>query len=227
MEWAEGALFCGCCRHRMVSHSVKGTKRSTRYSYYRCIRHRREGDEACVNGKSYRAGKLERSVWEFVSGLLRDPERIRAGLKALIAEEQAGMLGEPQQQSKVWLKKLSEVDNKRSRFQDMAAEGLITFDELRFKLEEAEQTRERAQAELEALNRRLENIDELERDKDAVMEFYAGKVPEELDDLTSEERHQIYKMLRLQVVVGPDMPPEVSGTFGGDSDFCIFESSSR
>jgi hypothetical protein len=32
------------------------------------------------------------------------------------------------------------------------AEGLITFDELRSKLEEAERTRERAQAELEALD---------------------------------------------------------------------------
>jgi len=211
----------------MVTHPTKGTKRSTRYFYYRCIRHRREGDEACANGKSYRADGLERSVWEFVSGLLKDSERIRKGLEALIEEERAGMLGDPHRQAKAWLKKLSEVDSKRSRFQDMAAEGLITFDELRSKLEEAEQTRERAQAELEALNRRREKIEELERDKDAVMESYAGMVPEELDDLTSEERHQIYKMLRLQVSVGPDMPPEVSGGFGGDPVFCDSESSSR
>ena len=211
----------------MVPHSVKGTKSSTRYSYYRCIRHRREGDEACTNGKSYRAEELERSVWEFVSRLLKDPERIREGLESLVEEERAGMLGDPQRQVKAWLKKLSEMDSKRSRFQDMAAEGLITFEELRSKLEEAEQTRERAEAELEALNRRRENIEELERDKDAMMESYAGMVPEELDDLTSEERHQIYKMLRLQVSVGPDMPPEVSGAFGGDPDFCELESSSR
>jgi hypothetical protein len=165
-------------------------------------------------------------VWEFVSGLLKDPERIRKGLEALIEEERAGMLDDPQQQSKVWLKKLSEVDSKRSKFQDMAAEGLITFDELRSKLEEAEQTRERVQAKLKALNRRREKMEELERDRDAVMESYAGMVPEELDDLASEERHQIYKMLRLQVIVGPDRPPEVSGTFGEDLDFCGLESSS-
>ena len=87
--------------------------------------------------------------------------------------------------------------------------------------------REKARRELEALNGRQETIEELERYRDAVMESYAGMVPEELDDLTSEERHQIYKMLRLQVTVGPDMPPEVSGTFGGDSDFRDLESSSR
>jgi site-specific DNA recombinase len=165
-------------------------------------------------------------VWEFVSGLLKDPERIREGLEALLEEERTGMLGDPQREAKAWLKKLSEIDSKRSRFQDMAAEGLITFDELRSKLEEAEKIRERAQAELEAFDRRRENIEELERDKDAVMESYAGMVPEELDDLASEERHQIYKMLRLKVIVGPDMPPEVSGTFGGDLDFCGSESSS-
>lgn len=108
----------------------------------------------------------------------------------------------------------------------MAVEGLITFDELRSKLEEAEQTRERAQAELEVLDRRRENIEELKRDKDAVMESYASMVPEELDDLASEERHQIYKMLRLQVVVDYDRPPEVCGTFGGGLEFCDLESSS-
>jgi hypothetical protein len=59
------------------------------------------------------------------------------------------------------------------------------------------------------------------------MESYAGMVPEELDDLTSEERHQIYKMLRLQVSVGPEMPPEVSGTFKRDLDFCELKSSSQ
>jgi hypothetical protein len=59
------------------------------------------------------------------------------------------------------------------------------------------------------------------------MESYVGLVPEELDELTSEERHQIYKMLRLQVTVGLDMPPEVSEAFGEDLGFCDFESSSR
>jgi len=56
----------------------------------------------------------------------------------------------------------------------MAAEGLITFEELRSKLEEAEQTREKAQRALKALNRHQEKIKELERNKDAVTEYYVG-----------------------------------------------------
>ena len=43
-------------------------------------------------------------------------------------------------------------------------------------------------------------------------------VPQELDDPVPEERRQVYKILRLlQVMVPPDEPPEVNGTFGGDS----------
>ena len=34
----------------------------------------------------------------------------------------------------MWLDKLAEADRKRSGFQDMAAEGLINFEELREKL---------------------------------------------------------------------------------------------
>jgi hypothetical protein len=57
----------------------------------------------------------------------------------MIEEERKGMLSgpEPEQESKPWLKKLAQVERKRSRFQGMAAEGsegYITFDELGAKL---------------------------------------------------------------------------------------------
>lgn len=54
----------------------------------------------------------------------------------MIEEERKGMLSgpEPEQESNPWLNKLAQVERKRSRFQDMAAEGYITFDELGAKL---------------------------------------------------------------------------------------------
>ena len=39
----------------------------------------------------------------------------------------------------------------------------------------------------------------MEQDRDAVLEHYASLAPEALDSLTSEERHHLYKMLRLKV----------------------------
>ena len=39
------------------------------------------------------------------------------------------------------------------------------------------------------------------------MESYAGMVSETLEDLAPEERHRIYKLLRLGVRYRPDWPP--------------------
>jgi hypothetical protein len=40
-------------------------------------------------------------------------------------------------------------------------------------------------------------------------------VPEALNDLTAEERHRVYKMMRLNVVLYADGLAEVTGAFGG------------
>jgi hypothetical protein len=47
-----------------------------------------------------------------------------------------------------------------------------------------------------------------------LLEHYAAIAPEALDSLALEERHQLYKMLRLNVVVRLDANLEVSGVFG-------------
>ena len=42
-------------------------------------------------------------------------------------------------------------------------------------------------------------------------------VPEALEDLASEERHGVYKMLWLRLEVSVDKPVEVAGVSGGPS----------
>jgi chromosome segregation ATPase len=146
--------------------------------------------------------------------LLNEPERIREGLERLVEEERREIRGDPVQEQAGWLGKLAEVDQKRARLQDMAAEGLITFDELRTKLAALEETRELARRELAALQDQRDRLQELERDKTALLEHYAAMVPEGLDALSPEERHRVYKMLGLRVSVQPSGILEVSGTFG-------------
>lgn len=58
-------------------------------------------------------------------------------------------------------------------------------------------------------------MESLKHDADVLLEHYVGMVPETLEDLASEERHAICKMLRLKIVVSADMPVEVTGVFGG------------
>ncbi len=119
----------------------------------------------------------------------------------------------------MWLDKLAEVDHKRSAYQDQQAEGLITMDELRTKLAALDTTREVAQKELEALRGREEHIEELERDKDALLESYAALAPEAIESLTPEERRRVHEMLRLKVVVNPDGGAEVSGALVEATEF--------
>src|SRR5215204_2457055 len=154
-------------------------------------------------------------VWNLISGLLKDPGRLRAGLEVLIAEERQAMRGNPDKEAEAWAKKLAEVDSKRSAYQDQQAEGLITLDELRTKLAALEEMRTVALNELKALGARREQLEQLEHDADALLEHYAEMVPEALDDLTPEERHDVYKMMRLKLIAFPDGSVEVTGVFGG------------
>ena len=47
--------------------------------------------------------------------------------EAMIEEERNGLHEDPGGEQRVWLEKLAAADRKSSGFQDMAAEGLITF----------------------------------------------------------------------------------------------------
>ena len=59
-----------------------------------------------------------------------------------------------------------------------------------------------------------------ERDRDALLENYAEMMPEALDVLQPEERHRVYKMLRLRAVAFPDGSLEVSGALGEELFVC-------
>jgi hypothetical protein len=66
-------------------------------------------------------------------------------------------------------------------------------------LRPSEETRESARGELEALKGRREEVEELERDRDALLASYAAMVPEGLDFFTPDDRHWAYKCIRLNV----------------------------
>jgi hypothetical protein len=147
-----------------------------------------------------------------MSNLLKDPEKLKAGIEAMVEAERAGMRGDPKQEAKVWLEKLSETDQERRGYLRLAAKGHMADEELDEALAELEDARQTAENELRALRGPQEGIlDQLERDKDALLAFYARMVPEELDRLDGAERHQVYKMLRLKVVIHPDASLEVTG----------------
>jgi site-specific DNA recombinase len=211
-ELSGGILYCAECGCRMTVHATLDSGNGRRYCYYRCPKRGRHGvQKVCINGKHHRAAEAEAAVWDLVSGLLKDPERLRAGLDEMIEQERAGMRGDPDQEAALWLEKLAEVEQERRSYLRFAAKGHMTDDELDEALADLEETRMTAEEELAAIRGRKEIIEELERDRDALIESYAQLTPEALDALTPEERRQVYGMLRLRVEVAADGTMEAQG----------------
>ena len=103
------------------------------------------------------------------------------------------------------------MDRKRNRYQEMAAQDLIGFDELSARIAELDETRRTADQELRTLRGRREQIRQLEEEKETLLEDYASLMPEALNGLDAAERHRVYKMLRVEARVVPDGSLEVSG----------------
>ena len=156
-------------------------------------------------------------MWEYVSGVMKDPEQLRDDLDRMIELQRQGRRGDPTKDAKLWADKLAETETKRARYQEMAAENLITFEELRARLAELEETRKTAERELATLRAHEEYVLSLERDRDAMLDSLETVAPEVLDSLTPEQRHHWYKMLRTTAAVNADGTLEVCwvGASGG------------
>jgi hypothetical protein len=108
---------------------------------------------------------------------------------------------------------MAEGEVERRGYHRLAARGHMSDEELTAALSDLDEAREAAERELETARARGEALRRLEQDRDALMESYAGAVWEALEDLSPEERHRVYKLLRLDVRFRPDWPLEISGIF--------------
>src|SRR5215208_3407210 len=199
---------CGSGMGTQTSQSKGGPS----YHYYTCVRRRKLGKICTCTQKSLAAIEAEATVWGFISDLLQDPRKISAGMETLIGQERATGPQDAAKVAKVWKQKIAECAHKRSAYQDQQAAGLMTLEELGFKLQEFDDARGLAQAELKALTRRQEHLEQLEKDREALLESMAEIVPDALEDLTPEERNKIYRMLRLEITPLEE-GYEVSGAF--------------
>lgn len=195
---------CAVCRRVLRSRRRVKNQNGRRYIYYyyRCSGYDTHGLEACKNSRYTSATKLEKQVWEFVRALLLNPEELRSDLDRAIDMERDEVRGDPDAEARHWLDKLSEVDEERRGFLRLSARGRITDAELDEEIAGLEETRKIAESELEATRGRQQRVDQMKADRDAVLEHYAALAPEKLDTLTAEECHQLYKILRLKVLVG-------------------------
>ena len=122
--WELRGLVRCSCGSKMRTLTTK-TGNGPNYHYYTCGRRRALGKMCSCTQKSLRSSEVELQVWDFVSDLLTDPEKIRSGMEALIEQERASEPRNLDREVKVWTKKLAEYTRLRSAYQDQQAAGLM------------------------------------------------------------------------------------------------------
>ena len=221
-----GVARCGACGRRMrVLNRAKKRKSGTRrYGYYRCAARHDHGEKSCSNGRTVSALVLEAKVWTFVRGVMTEPEELAKDLDRMIELKRADRQGDPRKETKVWADEIAKLDRMRDGYHDQAAEGLLGLDKLREKLAALDQRRATAESELEALKGHGEELERLERDRDAVVSHYAALAPDALESLGPEERRRLYGILGLKVFVEDgeawvEMPIRPPTALEGDSGY--------
>jgi len=147
------------------------------------------------------AGDADTQVWEFVSEILTNPHRLVRGLEKMLENERQPSAGEDESS---WLRRIAEIDIKHERLLDLHLDGDITTEQFRAKSAKLEEARAATEGQLEAARSRLTRLKDIEQSKDALVSHYTTLVPQELTELSSEEKNQIYKMMRLSILAQPD-----------------------
>jgi hypothetical protein len=184
--------------------------------YYRCGRRFRLGTHACLQGKNFRAEEAEAVVWNFVSSVLKDPERLRRGMDEMLHRERALSSRAPGEDEEGWLKKYSELEVQEERLLDLYLEGKLESDRYESRVSQLKRSRKTIQEELEHIRNRTTRIEYLQRDRDALLSHYSQIPVEHLDNLEPKERNRVYKMLDLKVLADEDGNLEVKWALGGN-----------
>jgi site-specific DNA recombinase len=192
-----GTLACAECGCRITGYSGGFDSKGRAYRYYVCNARKRD-KMLCPHGPSWTANKLERLVALQVESLLQDPEAVRLKLDHAIEEVS---VADPTP----WLRKIEEYDRRRGAYQDQQADGLMSLEELRSKLDTLAQEREFAASRLRDSSERNERAKALKATRDNLLNTYRdGILYDGLLWLNPEVRGEIYEALQLTGVLSAD-----------------------
>jgi site-specific DNA recombinase len=185
-----GMLVCSECGCRITGYSGGFDSKGRAYRYYVCNARKRD-KRLCPHGPSWNADKLERRVALRVESLLQDPEAVRLKLDHAIEEVSEA-------DPTPWLRKIEECDRRRGAYQDQQADGLMTREELRNKLDALAEEKEFATSRLRDSSERNERAQALKATKDSLLGVYRnGILYDGLMYFDATMRREIYEALQL------------------------------
>lgn len=185
-------LVCGVCGKRMIGWWTKNAGR-----YVCADRYPRHAAWAC-DGRSVMSREVEGPVWEYVKGLLSDPELLKAryeegrGDPAVDAEEE-------REKQRIG-RKLKALDREVGRLIDAYQTEVIDLPELK-------ERRERIEEHGRMLKRRLAEIRGKRADRELEIRLVRGleqfceSVQEALEDPSFEAKQQVLRLVVDRIVV--------------------------
>ena len=200
----QGLLKCGCCGYSYYGKPARGGRANgkyRRYTYYRCIgtdAYRLGGNRICDN-KQIRTSVVEEAVWEDVSDMLRDPERIQ--------QEYQRRLTDDNPESSLALKQneaaVNKVKRAIARLIDAYEDDLLTKDEFEPRVRQSKNRLAQLQAEHDKLSTRADEQDELRSVINHLDEF-SRQLSEGIETLDWTSKREVIRALVKRVEIGKE-----------------------
>ena len=193
-----GMLFCSGCGLRMSGYAT-----GNGFKYYCCQKRRKWGRAACPDGPSLRADRAEREVVGWAEDLLEDPDAISRRMDEAIDRERAGVR-DPAATERALAKRVAELDAKRERLLDLAADGILGKADLTARLSGVDAERRGFERELARVSGAAERVGEMERQKRLLVEAFGTGLKLGITWMPPELRREVYEALGLRVTVSAD-----------------------
>jgi DNA repair exonuclease SbcCD ATPase subunit len=124
--------------------------------------------------------------------------------------------GDPNKEARRLAERLQKLERRRSGYLDQEADGLMSREELRTKLAEVDRQREEFRQALHETQDRQQTIKKLEFERDHNLDLVESLQGITYVTASPQDRHRIYKALRLQVEVDEEGQVRLSGIFDPD-----------
>jgi site-specific DNA recombinase len=206
--------WCGVCGNGFSTHTVHEPGK-IRF-YYRCYTRYNIGLDACTNSRHMRADVLEELVWRAVLDVISDPDRLRRQWQDHIDRQLQQLRGDPNKEARRLAERLQKLERRRSGYLDQEADGLMSREESRKKLAEVDRQREQLRQALQETQDRQRTIKRLEFERDHNLDLVESLQGMTYVTASPEDRHRIYKALRLRVEVDKEGQVRLSDIFDPD-----------
>jgi len=197
----QGLAACSACGYGYYRTSTRTT--SKKIYYYRCLGsadYRYENGRVCAN-KPVRADYLDQVVWKHITGLLADPQLIRAEIdRRLNQARTADPATRQRQRLELALAKASAAI---TRMIEAFQEQLITIDELRARMPDLRAREANLRNQIDALDAQLADREIYLKLADD-LEGFLAQLRDKAATALVEERQRVLRLLVKDVLIGPE-----------------------